>query len=142
MIPIESIRIAKPAVKYFVVNQANALGSFSAQSVKTTVQTGNRFVSAPDTLMYVSNHVGSASSTAAAAAWATTAARGFSTFAWSLTDLRSFYATPRPLLTALRTGRAARGAGAGAKAAAAAKSAQRSLFIVAGRAFKLQTAQE
>merc|ERR1719327_779275 len=91
--------------------------------------------------MYVSNHVGSASSTAAAAAWATTAARGFSTFAWSLTDLRSFCATPRPLLTALRTGRAARGAGAGAKAAAAAKSAQRSLFIVAGRAFKLQTAQ-
>merc|ERR1719247_1895425 len=71
--------------------------------------------------MYVSNHVGSASSTAAA--------RGFSTFAWSLTDLRSFCATPRPLLTALRTGRAARGAGAGAKAAAAAKSAQRSLFI-------------
>merc|ERR1719316_2266557 len=82
--------------------------------------------------MYVSNHVGSVSSTAAAAAWATTAARGFSTFAWSLTDLRSFCATPRPLLTALRTGRAARGAGA--KAAAAAKSAQRSLFIVAGRA--------
>merc|ERR1719316_1950180 len=90
--------------------------------------------------MYVSNHVGSVSSTAAAAAWATTAARGFSTFAWSLTDLRSFCATPRPLLTALSTGRAARGAGAGAKAAAAAKSAQRSLFIVAGRALKLQTA--
>merc|ERR1719399_1360409 len=89
--------------------------------------------------MYVSNHVGSASSTAAAAAWATTAARGGS--AWSLTDLRSFCATPRPLLTALRTGRAARGAGAGAKAAAAAKSAQRSLFIAAVRALKLQTAR-
>merc|ERR1719316_79518 len=86
--------------------------------------------------MYVSNHVGSVSSTAAAAAWATTAARGFSTFAWSLTDLRSFCATPRPLLTALRTGRAARGA------AAAAKSAQRSLFIVAGRALGNCTAQE
>ena len=57
--PILNIRIAKPAVKYFVVNQANALGSFKAQSVKTTVQTGNRFVSAPDTRMYVSNHVGS-----------------------------------------------------------------------------------
>merc|ERR1719160_1452604 len=53
--------------------------------------------------MYVSNHVGSVSSTAAA--------RGFSTFAWSLTDLRSFCATPRPLLTALRTGRAAPGPG-------------------------------
>merc|ERR1719387_2319217 len=105
-----------------------------------TVQTGKRFVSAPDTRMYVSNHVGSAS-TAAAAAWATTAARGFSTFAWSLTDLRSFCATPRPLLTALRTGRAARGAGAGAKAAAAATSAQRSLFIVAGRALGNCTAQ-
>merc|ERR1719399_1086000 len=84
--------------------------------------------------MYVSNHVGSDSSTAAAAAWATTAARGGS--AWSLTDLRSFCATPRPLLTALRTGRAARGAGAGAK------SAQRSLFIVAGRALGNCTAQE
>merc|ERR1719181_1526514 len=91
--------------------------------------------------MYVSNHVGSASSTAAAAASATTAARGFSTFAWSLTDLRSFCATPRPLLTALRTGRAARGAGAGAKAAAAAESAQRSLFIAAVRALNC-TAQE
>merc|ERR1719310_434696 len=69
--------------------------------------------------MYVSNHVGSLSSTAVAAACATTAARGFSTFAWSLTDLRSFCATPRPLL-----------------------SAQRTLFIVAGRALGNCTAQE
>ena len=125
-----SMRIARPAVKYLVVNQAKADGSFKAHNVKTTVQTGNKFVSAPETLVYVSNHVGSVSSMAVAAACATTSARGCFV-AWRATpDLRSFCATPRPLLTALSTGRAARGAGAGAKAVAAAKSAQRSLFIL------------
>merc|ERR1719305_586329 len=60
--------------------------------------------------MYVSNHVGSDSSTAAAAASATTAARGFSTFAWSLTDLRSFCAAPVPGRRPPRRRRAPRGA--------------------------------
>ena len=129
--PILSMRMAKPAVKYLVVNQAKADGSFKAHNVKTTVQTGNRFVSAPETLVYVSNRVGSLSSMAVAAACATTSARGCFV-AWRATpDLRSYCATPRPLLTALSTGRAARGAGAGAKAAAHAIKAARSLFIAA-----------
>ena len=35
-----SMRIARPAVKYFVVSQAKADGSLRAHNVKTTVQTG------------------------------------------------------------------------------------------------------
>ena len=87
--PILNIRIARPAVKYLVVSQAKADGSLRAHNVKTTVQTGNKLVNAPETFVYVSNHVSSVSSMAVAAACATTSARGCFV-AWRATpDLRS-----------------------------------------------------
>jgi hypothetical protein len=49
------MRAAKPAVKYFVVNQAKSVGLFKAQAVKMTVQSGNKLVAALAVLMYVSN---------------------------------------------------------------------------------------
>ena len=44
VIPIESIRAAKAAVKYSVVNQANDAGDFKAAAEKRMVQRGKRVV--------------------------------------------------------------------------------------------------
>ena len=44
VIPMESIRAAKAAVKYSVVNQAKDAGDFKAAAEKMTVQSGKRVV--------------------------------------------------------------------------------------------------
>ena len=44
VIPIESIRAAKPKVKYSVVNHANELGDFNAIPEQITVHRGKRVV--------------------------------------------------------------------------------------------------
>lgn len=54
VIPMESMRAAKPAVKYFVVNHAKSLGLFKAQAVNRTVQKGNKLVAALAVLIYAS----------------------------------------------------------------------------------------
>merc|ERR1711966_48108 len=48
-----SMRMARAAVKYSVVNHANELGLFKAIPVKRTVQRGKRVVARPITLVYV-----------------------------------------------------------------------------------------
>ena len=44
MIPMESIKAARAAVKYSVVKKSKVDGFFSAMAVKRTVQRGNRVV--------------------------------------------------------------------------------------------------
>jgi hypothetical protein len=52
---MESIRILKLAVKYFVVKNANVSGLFKAIPAKRTVQRGKRTVRVSVTLRYVSH---------------------------------------------------------------------------------------
>ena len=54
VIPMESMRAAKAAVKYSVVNQAKEEGDFKAIPVNKTVQTGNRVVATSAVLTYQS----------------------------------------------------------------------------------------